>query len=348
MATWLAFLLLAIQAVLWLSERFELFAFNQERGHALLIAVTAFGLTVVVMFCRLLSSLITHRPFQFSIFCAFLLTTASAIPCSWLATDMEAARTRRAVVEQIHKTGGFVAYDHEPPPGVAILPRAAPPGPVCLRKLLGDDLFVHVREVDFRGSRVRDAELRHLAGLAGLQSLGLANTAIDDAGLEYLKGLTQLQGLDLCSTKVSDAGVEHLKGLTQLHGLALCRTKVSDAGLESLKGLSQLQVLRLDETKVSDVGLRALEGLTQLQMLTLDGTMISDVGLKHLEGLCQLQDLFLSGTQVSDAGLEHLKGLASLRLLFLWGTNVTDAGVQRLQHALPACRIRWNSGECAK
>ena len=49
----------------------------------------------------------------------------------------------------------------------------------------------------------------------------LAGTKVTDAGLVHLKGLAQLQSLDLMEHQVTDAGLEHLKGLTQLQSLDL-------------------------------------------------------------------------------------------------------------------------------
>ena len=88
-----------------------------------------------------------------------------------------------------------------------------------------------------------------------LECLSLDGTKVGDAGVEYLKGLAELQRLWLGGTKVSDAGLEHLKGLTKLNVLDLRSAEVSDAGLEHLKGFTQLQCLCLSGTQVTDHGL---------------------------------------------------------------------------------------------
>ncbi len=92
-----------------------------------------------------------------------------------------------------------------------------------------------VRELDFVLQSLSDAGLEHLAGLTGLQTLGLSETQVTNAGLPHLAGLTGLQTLYLRGTQVTDAGLEHLAGLTKLRTLDLRRTQVSDDGVAELK-----------------------------------------------------------------------------------------------------------------
>ena len=70
-----------------------------------------------------------------------------------------------------------------------------------------------INSVAFYNTKVTDAELVHLQGLAQLQTLFLTSTPVTDAGLEHLKGLTQLRTLDLGGTGVTAAGLEHFRGL---------------------------------------------------------------------------------------------------------------------------------------
>ena len=300
----LVILLLAVEGMLWVSQRFRWFPFNQHKSWTVLIAVASVVVFLLLMLLWFTTALFFRWRFQYSIRSLLVLTVAVAIPCGWLA---EIKRHREAV-EEIEKAGGFVDYDYP------FLHDPRPPGPEWRRLLLGEDwftasLYVHV------------------------------GTSVTDSELEHLKGLIHLQELDLSGTKVSDAGLEHLKSLTQLQGLNLCVTKVGDAGLEYLKGLTQLQRLNLAHSKVNDAGLEYLKGLTQLKELNLSGSEVSDAGLEHLKGLTQLQQLSLNSTEVSDAGLEHLKGLTQLRMLHINDTKVTNAGVAKLKQALPGCRI---------
>ena len=364
--------LLAAEGLLWLSERFRWFPFNQHKGYAVLIAVASVGVFFLLMLLWFLAALLFRWRFQFSILSLLLLPLVVAIPCTWLAE----ARTQRVAAEGIRNAGGEVVYDYELDaladqlrreriwPGKAI-PVAKPPRLTWLRKVLGEDLFAdviwvsldnsavsdagmadleglpHLQNLVLRGLEVTDAKLEHLEGLTDLQHLVLEDVKVTDAGLEHLKGLTQLRWLFLSGTKVSDAGLENLKGLTHLERLDLSSTRVSDAGLGHLKALTKLAVLELKNTGVTGVGLEQLNGLPQLRSLVLSDTEISDAGLQHLEGLTQLHGLLLECNQVSDVGLEHLKRLRRLQWLDLRGTKVTDAGVEKLHKALPNCAIHY-------
>ncbi|MGE0001095.1 MAG: P-loop NTPase fold protein [Fimbriimonadaceae bacterium] len=173
----------------------------------------------------------------------------------------------------------------------------------------GDDVppGAEVREVSASFSGLTDDGLAFLASqpwAAGLQVLRLWETRVTDAGLEHLRGLAGLQTLDLSGTQVTDAGLEHLKGLAGLQTLFLADTQVTDAGLEHLRGLAGLQELYLTNTQVTDAGLAHLRKLTGLQELYLMNIQVTDAGLEHLKGLAGLRELFLGGSQVTDAGVE--------------------------------------------
>ena len=63
--------------------------------------------------------------------------------------------------------------------------------------------------------------------LTGLQELSLGRTRITDAGLIHLKGLANLIELTLDRTAVSDVGLLQIEGLNTLATLSLEHTKVS-------------------------------------------------------------------------------------------------------------------------
>ena len=210
-----------MEGLLWLSERYRWFWFNEKKGWTVLIGVAVVGGTMLVMLLWLIASLVFRWRFQFSIRSLLLLTVAVAIPFSWLAVEIRQARREREVVA-IEKLGGRVFWSE-------------PSGPPWLRRLLGDGLFITV------------------------EGVGLGRTKVTDAWLDTLKGLNELQRLSLDDTEVTDAGLEYLKGLNQLQWLYLDETKVTDAGLENLTRLKQLQMLSLDGTKVTEAGVKKLQ-----------------------------------------------------------------------------------------
>ena len=320
---WLIFGLLVVEGLLWLSERYQWFWFNEKKGWTVLIAVASVGVMIVLMLLWFVASVILRWQFQFSIRSLLMLTIAVAIPCSWM---MQEIKWQSKAVAAINGSGGQVTW-------------SATEGPIWLTRLLGDDLFLSVLSVQWPGPQVTDADLEHLRGLKQVRLLLLDSTQVTDAGLEKLKGLKQLEILFLNETKITDAGLVHLKGLKQLKQLSVSGTKITDAGLEHLTGLKQIHTLALGGTMITDAGLEHLKELDQLYALWLNPGEITDAGLANLRGLTKLHNLQIGGTRVTDAGLENLKGLNQLRFLGIGRTKVTDAAVKKLRQSLPNCAI---------
>jgi hypothetical protein len=331
----LVIVLLAVEGLLWLSERFGWFGFDEHKGWAVLIALASVGVAILSMLLWLAAALVFRVRFQFSLRSLLVLVFAVALPCSWLAVEIKAADRQREVVEGLKEV--FVGYEGDDFSYFGG-PRRRPRGPIWLRTLLGDHFFNDVCKAD-AGS---DAQLEGLEGLTHLRKLSLDGSQVTDNGLQHLKGLTRLEYLSLRSTWVTDVGLRHVEGLTRLGFLDLGETRITDAGLKHLEGLTNLEELSLDDTYVTDAGLQHVEKLTNLQTLSLDCTGVTDAGLRHIEGLVRLVSLQLVLTSVSDAGLYHLERLTALEKLSLSGTRVTEQGVKKLQKALPNCVIdRW-------
>ncbi len=309
--------LLPIVGLLFLSERFRWFAFNEHKNWTVLIAVAVVCVAVVLLLLWLGISLVSRLRFQFSIRSLMLFVAVVAVVCSWFSVRMQQARKQREAVEVIEKAGGGVTYESLEGSSV----------PEWVRTLLGDDFFVDVHVV-WGGYRLANLNSRlPLMDLDGRRAFMesrpprvLSNEPVFGGNeTPYFKGLTNLQTLFLDGSQITDAGLKHLEGLTKVTELYLNHTEITDAGLEHLEGLTTLRRLDLIETQVTDAGLEHLEGLTNLEWLYLSDTQITDAGL---------------------AGLEHLEGLTNLERLDFRRPQVTDQGVKRLQEALPNCKIR--------
>ena len=250
--------LLVVECLLWLSERFQWFPFNLHKGWTVLITVAAVGFAFLVVLVWFIASLLFRSRFQFGIRSLLVLVVVVAIPFSWLAVEMKAAKMQWEVVGEIEKGGcGIVQYDYEFDASDEYMPGGEPPGPSWLRNLLGDDFLSHVRHVG-RGPG-SDATWAHFKELPQLSELNLNYTNVTDAELEHLRGLPHLQRLYLDGTRVTDAGLKHLNGLTQLRELNLGSTQITDVGLEYLKGLIQLEQLDLRVTHVTNEGVKKLQ-----------------------------------------------------------------------------------------
>ena len=88
---WLIFGLLVVEGLLWLSERFQWFWFNEQKGWTVLIAVAVVGVACWSC-CLVRRGLVFRWRFQFSIRSLLVLVVAVAVPCSWLAVEMKRAR----------------------------------------------------------------------------------------------------------------------------------------------------------------------------------------------------------------------------------------------------------------
>ena len=296
--------LLAVEVLLWLSERFGWLGWH--KGYAVLTAVAVVCAAVLAILMWFAVCLHFRSRFQFGIRSLLILTVVVAVPCSWLTVEMKKAK------EQMNTVNGLeVDCDWQIDADGGSLPNAQPPEPGLLRALLEDGFFD-----DVVGAKPRD-----------------------DSQMERPKKLPKLQYLSLVAAKITDAGLQNLEGWSGPKALWLDCTEITDVGLQHLEGLTRLESLTLGSTKVTDVGLQYLEGLTRLESLSLNGTKITDVGLQHLKRLSQLQDLDLRNTAITDAGLRHLEGLTKIQSLQLFHTQVTSAGVAKLQQALPNCKI---------
>ena len=177
-------LLLAAEGILWLSKRFQWFAFNQHKGWTVLVAVGAVGVFLLLTFLWFLLALVFKWRFQYSLLSLMVLMVVVALTCGWLAAEMKAAKEQRAAAEEIRKLGGQLGYDYQRD---WLDTTSKPPEPAWMRGLLGDDLFMSVTDAN------------------------LTFSEISDPGLEHLKGLTKLQELDVIRTRVSAAGVKKLQ-----------------------------------------------------------------------------------------------------------------------------------------
>jgi internalin A len=234
-----------------------------------------------------------------------VLVVLIAVGLSWLVNS---ARTQRAAVAAVRKSGGSVVYEYERTIS------GKTPWPKWLTERIGIDYLENVCTVSLPAGG-SDADMVHVGHLTHLEEVWLSGSSVTNAGLMHLEGLNDLWSINLAGTKVATTGVARLSDLRSLTYLNLRATSVGDDGLMKLKGL------------------------TKLTALVLDHTPVSDAGLAHLKGMIKLKFLLLEGTNVTDAGLTHLKGLSSLENLNLHGTKVTKAGMQELQQSLPMTRV---------
>ena len=230
----LVLLLLAIECLLWLSERVGWLGWH--KGYAVLTGVASVGVAMVVMLVWFGVALIFRRRFQFSIRSLLVLVVVVAMPCSWLAVEMKRAREQKQAVDSICASDGFVIYaemaDDE---GWFDDRKPQLPSQGLLVQFFGESFFYTVSSVHlvqaygFRwwsqggpislGGLVTKYTKREgarsillaLKDLPDLRALDLSNMPVDDSDTEYIIPLTGLRHLYLSSTRVTDSGVAKLQ-----------------------------------------------------------------------------------------------------------------------------------------
>ena len=135
--------------------------------------------------------------------------------------------------------------------------RDEPGGPKWLRRLVGDDYFQHVVEVDLRGNpwttgqlEISHQEMKQIGSLRQLERLVLVNTTISDTSLEPVTKLTKIRTLIISDSLITDAGLQHLHHLANLEQLQLSNTAVTADGVAKLRQQLPNCVIRLEQPVV--------------------------------------------------------------------------------------------------
>jgi hypothetical protein len=235
-------ILLAMECVLWLSERLQWP--HWHKGYAVLTVVTIVGVAFMGMLFWFVVALFGLWRFQFSIRSLLAMVVVVAIPCSWMTVEMKAAEMQREALKRMDVTHWWddsraeIGFDYQFDAGDILSPKpkgATPGGPKWLRDLLSDDFFADVIVFDANNSDFSDKQLEHVKGLRQLKMLFILDTKITDRGLEYLIDVPQLEYLYLDGTSVTDIGLDSLKCLTRLKYLEICQAKVTGEGLNRLQ-----------------------------------------------------------------------------------------------------------------
>ena len=132
--------LLAVEVLLWLSERFGWLGWH--KGYAVLTCVAVAGVVLVVTVVWFAVALLLRWRFQFSIRSLLVLVVVVALPCNWFMVELRKAREQRGAIEWVEKLDGQVSYGRQP--------EAAGMLPACPVKLLGDEFFQTVVGIELR------------------------------------------------------------------------------------------------------------------------------------------------------------------------------------------------------
>lgn len=223
------------------------------------------------------------------------------------------------------------------------------------RKDLGDkDLpklaaFTELRHLDLSGNTKIKKGIKHLTGLAKLESLKLYGVpSIDDAELtklfKHTPNLTHLN-LGFCWWHKGE-GLVFPASLTHLN---LIESKtLTDAAFTDFPCRDSLIEANLFQCLVlTDKAIQAFEGAKRIERLNVGCIRaLTNESLEIIGGLDTLTHLNISDNDTfDDIGLKHLAGLTRLRSLNLWHSRgVTGPGLKHLakMHAL----VELNLADC--
>ena len=88
--------------------------------------------------------------------------------------------------------------------------------------------------LDFSGSEVLDADLKHVAHFTELRELDLSDTSVTDLGIKSLSGLSKLKKVWLDNTEVTDKGLEDLSNHREIEKISLIGTHIDTPVAQSL------------------------------------------------------------------------------------------------------------------
>jgi hypothetical protein len=205
-----------------------------------------------------------------------MLLTLVTVFCVGLGWKMYRVQNLRRAVKEVQRLGGDISYIHQlsrPP---------EPPGPMWLRRLIGDDLFVEVGQIQLYSEQTNDETLAILARLPRIDSLIVKSDGVTDKGLTNLAKATGLKALDLRSANVTALGFVQLTGLRELETLVFRDQAFSDTWLADIARLTQVKYLILRNTQVTDDGLRHLWRAKGLRSLDLRETKVTESGVQQL------------------------------------------------------------------
>lgn len=252
--------LLIVQGLLFLSDRFDWFAFSKHKGRTVLIAVAVTGAVLLIAaligLTRLAISWRTKKPPpQFGLRSMLLFVPVIAIASGWFGAAWNNAREQERASHKLQRSGGAVSHildeDKIPPPPTGL-------------SWLGDAFFRDVRWVSAASDeQIRSAWVfRETVGLNldGYQTTDLGYSdvllpddgcSISDEGLSAISGMRKIQSVSINSDQVTNRGMESLQGFSNLEFLSLARTHIDDEGMAKLAGLRHVEYLDLGDLSLT-------------------------------------------------------------------------------------------------
>jgi len=212
-----------------------------------------------------------RRWVQFSLRRLLFATLVVAVGLGTLGPPMRRANEQRAVVAMVAKFGGAARYDFEDLRSWTGGPRHHPANNLWLRKLLGDDFFDRLVELEVgtpfypyqshTSAALDDDGFRLITSLTDLRILKVADSRLTDDGAKTISWLINLEELQLSSPLITGQTLEAVAHLPKLRRLTLRAPEITDSAVDKIGSMKHLQQVDLRETNVSRKGLNRLHQL---------------------------------------------------------------------------------------
>ena len=282
-----------------------------------------------------------RRRLTLSVRTLMLLVLVIGGPIGWKARS---ATHQRRSVEAIRRMGGSVGYDWQ---GVSwegqesdAAPPQGPAAPRWARRLLGDEYFQEVVEVDLLPGCLGEGPAGDPQEVEALMRKQMAAREADQ--LACLDGLDRLEWLSLSQFgELKAEGLARLGRLGRLRGLVI--EEVDDRVAASLGHLTRLEWLYAhakERPGASDqdieagrasipVDLAFLDQMSRLRVLTFFDIAVDDEAMGRIGRLERLEDFSATASEkLTDAGMAHLRRLKSLKTIeLLPAPKITDVGM---------------------
>ncbi len=208
----------------------------------------------------------------------------------------------------------------------------------------------------YGGARgLNDNTVKHIAGMAKLESLATDGAQLSDTGVAKLAALKNLRSVSFFHLSFrmkgfTGKGFAAWKAMPKLERLTVAGMTMGDEGFKAIAQIASLKELRTWHTYRTEASNKEIAKLPNLSALRLGQRLprgkgmplsISDKSIPALAGIKTLQRLEIGETHFTVDALAQLKKLPNLKGLKIYNTQLTEKDIEQLRKRLPKLKITF-------